>query len=49
MRNKVVVHYLDGHIIKGATLDFVVLETEAKDAAGKPVFYSRNILISKRM
>lgn len=30
------------------TLDFVVLETEATDAAGKPVFYSRNILISRR-
>ncbi len=33
----------------GATLDFVVLETEGKDAAEKPVFYSRNVLISKRM
>jgi len=33
----------------GATLDFVVLETEGKDAADEPVFYSRNILISKRM
>jgi acyl dehydratase len=33
----------------GATLDFVVLETEGTDAAAKPVFYSRNILISKRM
>lgn len=33
----------------GQTLDFVVLETEGADAAGKPVFYSRNILISKRM
>ena len=33
----------------GATLDFVVLETEGKDAADKPVFYSRNILISKRV
>lgn len=33
----------------GQTLDFVVLETEGKDAAGAPVFYSRNILISKRM
>ncbi len=32
----------------GGTLDFVVLETEGKDAAEKPVFYSRNILISKR-
>ena len=33
----------------GATLDFVVMETEGKDAGGKPVFYSRNVLISKRM
>ena len=33
----------------GATLDFVVLETEGKDAGDQPVFYSRNILISKRM
>jgi len=33
----------------GAILDFVVLETEGKDPAGKPVFYSRNVLISKRM
>ena len=33
----------------GATLDFVVMETEGKDTAGKPVFYSRNVLISKRM
>jgi acyl dehydratase len=32
----------------GGVLDFVVLETEGKDAAGSPVFYSRNILISKR-
>ncbi|MFN8544343.1 MAG: MaoC family dehydratase N-terminal domain-containing protein [Candidatus Binatia bacterium] len=31
------------------TLDFVVLETEGKDAGGKPVFYSRNILISRRV
>ena len=31
------------------TLDFVVLETEANDADGKPVFYSRNTIISKRM
>jgi len=31
------------------TLDFVVLETEAKDADGKAVFYSRNTIISKRM
>jgi acyl dehydratase len=30
------------------TLDFVVLETEARDAAGEPVFCSRNILISRR-
>src|SRR5581483_3920734 len=27
------------------TLDFVVLETEARDAAGEPVFFSRNTLI----
>lgn len=33
----------------GAILDFVVLETEGKDPAGKPVFYSRNVLISKRI
>ncbi len=33
----------------GATLDFVVMETEGKDGAGKPVFYSRNVLISKRI
>jgi len=32
----------------GGVLDFVVLETEGQDTAGKPVFYSRNILISKR-
>ena len=31
------------------TLDFVVLETEARDAEGKPVFFSRNVLISKRI
>ena len=30
------------------TLDFVVLETEAKDADGKVVFFSRNTLISRR-
>ena len=30
------------------TLDFVVLETEARDAAGSQVFFSRNTLISKR-
>jgi acyl dehydratase len=29
-------------------LDFVVLETEARDAAGAPVFSSRNTLISRR-
>lgn len=29
-------------------LDFVVLETEATDAEGKPVFFSRNTLISRR-
>ena len=33
----------------GAVLDFVVLETEGKDPGGKPVFYSRNVLISKRV
>ena len=33
----------------GGVLDFVVLETEGADAAGKPVFYSRNVLISKRV
>ena len=33
----------------GHTLDFVVLETEAKDATAQPVFFSRNILISKRV
>jgi len=30
------------------TLDFVVLETEARDTAGQPVFLSRNTLISRR-
>lgn len=30
------------------TLDFVVIETEACDAAGSPVFTSRNVLISRR-
>jgi acyl dehydratase len=30
------------------TLDFVVLETEARDAGGQPVFFSRNVLISRR-
>jgi acyl dehydratase len=30
------------------TLDFVILETEARDAAGAPVFFSRNTLISRR-
>lgn len=33
----------------GATLDFVVLETEGADPEGRPVFYSRNVLISKRI
>ncbi|HLY39098.1 MAG TPA: MaoC family dehydratase N-terminal domain-containing protein [Candidatus Binatia bacterium] len=30
------------------TLDFVVLETEARDAEGALVFFSRNTLISRR-
>ena len=30
------------------TLDFVVLETEARDVEDRPVFFSRNILISRR-
>jgi hydroxyacyl-ACP dehydratase HTD2-like protein with hotdog domain len=30
------------------TLDFVVLETEARDADGELVFFSRNTLISRR-
>jgi acyl dehydratase len=30
------------------TLDFVVLETEACGADGRPVFFSRNTLISRR-
>jgi acyl dehydratase len=30
------------------TLDFVVLETEATDAGGRQVFFSRNTLISRR-
>jgi len=30
------------------TLDFVVLETEGRDQQGRPVFLSRNTLISKR-
>ena len=30
------------------TLDFVVLETEAHDADGRSVFFSRNTLISRR-
>jgi len=30
------------------TLDFVVLETEAKDVDAKTVFFSRNTLISRR-
>jgi acyl dehydratase len=29
-------------------LDFVVLETEARDAQARPVFYSRNVLVSRR-
>ena len=33
----------------GGVLDFVVLETEGAGADGKPVFYSRNVLISKRV
>jgi acyl dehydratase len=32
----------------GAVLDFVVLETEARDAQAQVVFYSRNVLISRR-
>jgi hydroxyacyl-ACP dehydratase HTD2-like protein with hotdog domain len=31
------------------TLDFVVLETAATDAESKPVFFSRNVIISRRM
>ena len=31
------------------TLDFVVLETEARDAENRLVFFSRNTLISRRM
>src|SRR5262245_24901519 len=31
------------------TLDFVILETEAKDADLKRVFFSRNTIISKRI
>jgi len=34
---------------KSGTMDFVVLETEARDAADQPAFYSRNVLISRRM
>jgi acyl dehydratase len=30
------------------TMDFVVLETEARDAKGERVFFSRNTLISRR-
>ena len=30
------------------TLDFVVLETEARDGEDRPVFFSRNTLISRR-
>jgi hypothetical protein len=32
----------------GGILDFVVLETEAKDDQGDTVFFSRNVLISRR-
>jgi hydroxyacyl-ACP dehydratase HTD2-like protein with hotdog domain len=32
----------------GAILDFVVLETEAKDRDQQTVFFSRNVLISRR-
>lgn len=32
----------------GGVLDFVVLETEAADADGETVFWSRNVLISRR-
>lgn len=32
----------------GGILDFVVLETEATDAERRPVFWSRNVLISRR-
>ena len=32
----------------GGILDFVVLETEAKDAGNETVFFSRNVLISRR-
>jgi acyl dehydratase len=32
----------------GGVLDFVVLETEAADGDGRPVFWSRNVLISRR-
>lgn len=32
----------------GGILDFVVLETEATDAGSRPVFWSRNVLISRR-
>ena len=46
---------LDGRIAdvyektgSSGTLDFVVMETEARDAGGKPVFFSRNTLISRR-
>lgn len=36
------------HSSSGGVLDFVVLETEGKDAAGATVFFSRNVLISRR-
>ena len=32
----------------GGILDFVVLETEGKDSDGDTVFFSRNVLISRR-
>jgi acyl dehydratase len=34
---------------RSGTLDILVLETEATDAAGKPVFASRQTLVSRRM
>jgi hypothetical protein len=36
------------HSSSGGVLDFVVLETEGKDAGGATVFFSRNVLISRR-
>ena len=32
----------------GGVLDFVVIETEGADAGGATVFWSRNVLISRR-